>query len=172
MSNKHSATLKSPNREYIRVTMASRLMAGFYDQNKRNLKGSSVIGCGRWKAYGRDSTTAEIQVDQDGARFDGHFICGNVWTCDRCARARVSQSRSWIRAAFIPSLELHQLSAAMMTFTMAHTYHGDWKESIDKLHDAYKLFDKNMSRRRPVKNGIKRLKRWVVNVMSTALTSN
>lgn len=34
----------------------------------------------------------------------------------------------------------------MMTFTMAHTYDGDWKESIDKLHDAYKLFDKNMSR--------------------------
>ena len=146
MSNTKSKALKSPNRGSIRVTMASRLMAGFYDQHTRNLKGSSVIGCGRWKAYGRDSTTAEIQVDQDGARFDGHFICGNVWTCDRCARARVSQSRSWIRAAFIPSLELHQLSAAMMTFTMAHTYDGDWKESIDKLHDAYKLFDKNMSR--------------------------
>ncbi|MDN5502884.1 MAG: hypothetical protein L0H10_03535 [Comamonas sp.] len=35
----------------------------------------------------------------------------------------------------------------MMTFTMAHSYDGNWKESIDLLHAAYKLFDKNMSRR-------------------------
>ena len=35
----------------------------------------------------------------------------------------------------------------MMTFTMAHSYEGDWKVSIDLLHAAYKLFDKNMSRR-------------------------
>ena len=35
----------------------------------------------------------------------------------------------------------------MMTFTMAHSYAGDWKNSISMLHDAYKLFDKNMSRR-------------------------
>ena len=122
MSNKQSAALKSPNRGSIRVTMASRLMAGFYDQHNRNLKGSSVIGCGRWKAYGRDSTTAEIEIDEHGARMDGHFKCGNVWTCDHCARDRVAQARSWIRAALIPALEVHHLSAAMMTFTMAHTY--------------------------------------------------
>ena len=147
MSNKHSATLKSPNRGYIRVTMAARLMAGFYDQHNRNLKGSSVIGCGRWKAYGRDSTTAEIKIDEHGPRMDGHFKCGNVWTCDHCARDRVAQTRSWIRAALIPALEAHHLSAAMMTFTMAHSYDGNWTNSIYRLHDAYKLFDKNMSRR-------------------------
>ena len=37
--------------------------------------------------------------------------------------------------------------AAMMTFTMAHSYDGNWKESIDLLHAAFKVFDKNMSRR-------------------------
>ncbi len=35
----------------------------------------------------------------------------------------------------------------MMTFTMAHSYDGNWKDSIDLLHAAFKLFDKNMSRR-------------------------
>ena len=139
--------LKSaPNRSYIRVSVASRLMAGYYNEHAQNLRGSSVVGCGRWKAYGRDSNTAEIQVDQDGPRFDGHFTCGSVWTCDHCARARVAQTRSWIRAALIPALEAHQLGAAMMTFTMAHSYNGCWKLSIDLLHAAYKLFDKNMAR--------------------------
>ena len=136
----------SPNRSYIRVSVASRLMAGYYNKHGQNLRGSSVVGCGRWKAYGRDSNTAEIQVDQDGPRFDGHFTCGNVWTCDHCARARVAQTRSWIRAALIPALEAHQLGAAMMTFTTAHSYNGCWKLSIDLLHAAYKLFDKNMAR--------------------------
>jgi hypothetical protein len=59
----------------------------------------------------------------------------------------VAQTRSWIRAALIPALEAHNLGAAMMTFTMAHSYDGNWKESIDRLHAAYKLFDKNMARR-------------------------
>lgn len=137
----------SPNRSYIRVSTASRLMAGYFKKNGNNLVGSSVVGCGRWKAYGYDSNTAEIEVGQDGARFHGHFKCGSVWTCDQCARARVSQTRSWIRAALIPALDAHGLGAAMMTFTMAHTYDGAWKESIDLLHAAYKLFDKNMARR-------------------------
>ena len=39
------------------------------------------------------------------------------------------------------------MGAAMMTFTMAHSYDGNWKDSIDLLHAAYKLFDKNMARR-------------------------
>ena len=47
MSNAKLKALKSPNRGSMRVTMASRLMAGFYDQNKRNLKGSSVVGGGK-----------------------------------------------------------------------------------------------------------------------------
>ena len=137
----------SPNRAYIRVSTAARLMGGYFHTHAENLRGSSVVGCGRWKAYGWDSSTAEIQVDQDGAKLYGHFKCGNVWTSDQCARARVSQARSWIRAALIPALEAQSLGAAMMTFTMAHSYNGDWKESIDLLHAAYKLFDKNMSRR-------------------------
>lgn len=106
-----------------------------------------MVGCGRWRAFGFDSTHAEIEVGADGAKLHGHFKCGNVWTCDQCARARVSQARSWIRAALIPALEAHGLGAAMMTFTMAHSYDGNWKDSVDLLHAAFKLFDKNMSRR-------------------------
>ena len=142
-----SLSRKSPNREYIRVSTAARLSIGYYNAHGENLRGSSVAGCGRWKAYGRDSSVAEIIVGKDGPKFDGHFKCGNVWTCDRCARARVSQARSWIRAALIPAFAVNNLGAAMMTFTMAHSYAGCWKESIALLHDAYKLFDKNMSRR-------------------------
>ena len=149
---------KSPNREYIRVSTAARLSVGYYNAHGVNQRGSSVAGCGRWKAYGRDITVAEIVVDQDGPKFDGHFKCGNVWTCDRCARARVSQARSWIRAALIPAFEVNNLGAAMMTFTMAHTYAGCWKQSIALLHEAYKLFDKNMSRRYKLIGSIGKLK--------------
>ncbi len=46
----------------------------------------------------------------------------------------------------------------MMTFTMAHTYEGNWTESINRLHDAYKLFDKNMSRRYKAIGSIGKLK--------------
>src|SRR5690606_36269829 len=137
----------SPNRSYIRVSTASRLMTGYYHLNGKNLRGSSVAGCGRWRAFGFDSTQAEIEVGPDGAKLHGHFRCGNVWTCDQCGHARVSQARSWIRAALIPALEAHGLGAAMMTFTMAHSYDGNWKDSIDLLHAAYKLFDMNMARR-------------------------
>ena len=122
-------------------------MTGYYHLNGKNLRGSSVAGCGRWRAFGFDSTQAEIEVGPDGAKLHGHFRCGNVWTCDQCGHARVSQARSWIRAALIPALEAHGLGAAMMTLTMAHSYDGNWKDSIDLLHAAYKLFDKNMARR-------------------------
>lgn len=149
---------KSPNREYIRVSTAARLSFEYYNAHGVNLRGSSVAGCGRWKAYGRDSSVAEIIVNKDGPKFDGHFKCGNVWTCDRCARARVSQARSWIRAALIPALKVNNLSAAMMTFTMAHSYGGCWKLSIALLHDAYKLLDKNMARHYKLIGSIGKLK--------------
>lgn len=136
----------SPNREYIRVSTASRLMAGYYNEHGTNLAGSSVCGCGRWKAYGRDKNNAEILIDHDGARFDGHFKCGSVWVCARCGNERVSQTRSWIRAALIPAIEKNSLVTSMMTFTMAHTYEDNWSLSVDKLLSAYRQFDKNMNR--------------------------
>lgn len=138
--------LKSPNREYIRVSTASRLMAGYFNEHGENMAGSSVCGCGRWKAYGRDANNAEIIHDHDGARFDGHFKCGSVWVCSRCGNERVSQTRSWIRAALIPAIEKNNMVASMMTFTMAHTYAGDWSLSIDKLLAAYRIFDRQMHR--------------------------
>lgn len=138
---------KSPNREYIRVSTASRIMAGYFNEHGVNLSGSSVCGCGRWKAYGRDTNTAEIIHDQDGARLDGHFKCGCVWVCSRCGNERVSQTRSWLRGGVMPAAEANNLSTCMMTFTMAHTYDGDWSLSLDKLIAAFKIFDKHIHRR-------------------------
>lgn len=137
---------KPRNREYIRVATASKLLAGYFHSNKKNLKGSSVVGCGRWKAYGKNPNVAEIVVDDSGARMHGHFKCGSVWTCDHCARARVAQTRSWIRGALIPAIEDRKLSASMMTFTMAHTYGECWIQFMKNLHRAYQLFDQRMSR--------------------------
>lgn len=136
----------SPNREYIRVSTASRLMAGYFNEHGVNMAGSSVCGCGRWKAYGRDTNAAEIIHDHDGARFDGHFKCGSVWVCSRCGNERVSQTRSWLRAALIPAIDANNMVASMMTFTMAHAYGGDWSLSIDMLLAAYRLFDRQMLR--------------------------
>jgi hypothetical protein len=149
---------KPKNREYIRVAVASKLLAGYFHANGKNLKGSSVVGCGRWKAYGENSNIAEIVVDESGARMHGHFRCGSVWTCDHCARARVAQTRSWIRGALIPAIEGGNMCASMMTFTMAHSYECNWSESIEKLHDAYKLFDKRMGREFKKINAIGKLK--------------
>ncbi len=134
------------NREFIRVSTAARLMASFYKKNDRTLKGSSVIGCGRWKAYGYDSDRAEIEFTDSGPRLHGHFKCNSAWTCAHCAKARVSKTRSWIRAALIPAMEEEGFYGSMITLTAAHTYNGCWSESISKLHDAYKIFDKNMSK--------------------------
>ena len=151
MSNSKSAKpkkakKKSVNREFIRVSTASRLMAGFYKKEGRNLRGSSVIGCGRWKAYGYDGERAEIEISEKGPRLYGHFKCNSAWTCASCAKARVSKTRSWIRAGLIPVMDKMGLCGSMMTLTAAHTYNGCWNESISKLHDAYKIFDKNMSK--------------------------
>lgn len=140
------AKKKSVNREFIRVSTASRLMASFYKKHGRNLKGSSVIGCGRWKAYGYDSERAEIEISEKSPRLYGHFKCNSAWTCASCAKARVSKTRSWIRAGLIPVMDKMGLCGSMMTLTAAHTYSGCWNESIAKLHDAYKIFDKNMSK--------------------------
>lgn len=153
---KHNS--KPRNREYIRVAIASKLLAGYFHANAKNLKGSSVIGCGRWKAYGKNPNLAEIVVNESGSHMHGHFRCGSVWTCDHCARARVAQTRSWIRGALIPAIEVRNLSASMMTFTMAHSYDCDWSESIQKLHEAYKLFDKRMGREFKKINAVGKLK--------------
>jgi len=145
-NTKKTRKSKKLNRNRRRVFAASRLMAGYFKRNGVNMQGSSVCGCGRWKAYGRDTSIAEIIHDHDGARLDGHFKCGSVWVCASCGEERVSQTRSWLRAAVIPAMEVNNLTASMMTFTMAHTYNGDWSLSIDRLLAAYRRFDKQMHR--------------------------
>jgi len=145
LSNNKTKKIIFANREYIRVATASKLCAGYFNEHNKNLRGSSVMGCGRWKAYGYSNNLAEIEIEGDTARMDGHFKCGGVWTCQHCGNARTSQTRSWIRAALIPALEKNNLDAVMLTLTMAHSYDENWNDSISKLHNAFKVFDKNLS---------------------------
>jgi len=145
--NRKKSKRKFVDREFIRVATASKLMAAHFYKTGKNLKGSSVIGCGRWRAKWlvQDKDVAEIHVDEYGARMHGHFKCNSVWTCDHCARIQCAKARSWIRAGLIPSYEKRGYMSSMITLTAAHSYDGDWGLSISRLHDAYKLFDKRLS---------------------------
>ena len=134
------------NREFIRVSVASRLMSSHFNKTGENLKGSSVCGCGRWKQYGADPNLAEILVQDGHARMAGHFQCKAVWSCEHCAKGRVSQTRSWIRAALIPALEAADLSASLLTFTLSHSYSEDWSGVVERLMQAYTLMDRRMSK--------------------------
>lgn len=82
----------------------------------------------------------------NGPRFLGHFACKSVWSCDHCARSRVAQTRSWLRAALMPAMEEQGLNGALLTFTLAHSYQSDWSDVVAKLFDAYTLFDRRMAK--------------------------
>ena len=133
-----------PNREYIRVATASRLMVSHYHETSDNLSGSSVCGCGRWRAYGADPHVAEISVRAGVARMLGHFQCKAVWSCEHCAKGRVAQTRSWIRAALIPALDARDMSASLLTFTLSHKFDDDWGEVVDRLLSAFTLMDRRL----------------------------
>ena len=145
--NRASPPSRPQNREFVRVATASRLMASHWKNTGNNLKGSSVLGCGRWRNYGADPNIAEIEIPADGApRMLGHFACRSAWSCDHCARARVSQTRSWLRGALIPAMDAARLSGALVTFTIAHAYGDNWAEVVERLYKAFSLFDKRMAK--------------------------
>ena len=129
------------------MATASRLMASHWKKTGENLRGSSVLGCGRWRNYGADPNIAEIEIPADGApRMLGHFACRSAWSCDHCARARVSQTRAWLRGALIPAMDKAGLSGALVTFTIAHAYGDDWGDVVDRLYKAFSLFDRRMAK--------------------------
>ena len=145
--NRASPPSTPKNREFVRVAVASKLMAGHWKKTGENLRGSSVLGCGRWRNYGADPNIAEIQIPADGApRMLGHFACRSSWSCDHCARARVSQTRGWLRGALMPALSVAGLSGALVTFTIAHAYGDDWGDVVDRLYKAFSLFDRRMAK--------------------------
>ena len=145
--NRASPPYRPQNREFVRVATASRLMASHWKNTGNNLKGSSVLGCGRWRNYGADPNIAEIEIPHGAApRMLGHFACRSAWSCDHCARARVSQTRSWLRGALIPAMDKAGLSGALLTFTIAHAYGDDWAEVVERLYKAFSLFDKRMAK--------------------------
>jgi hypothetical protein len=133
-------------RKIIRKTMGQRLAAAYYDKHRETLRGSSVIGCGRWLMHGAKSAKARILVEGPSARFDGHFVCGCNWTCEECATATVARNRSWLRAALIPALEARGKTASLMTLTLAHRYGDDWGSVVDGLGAAYTLFGRRVDK--------------------------
>lgn len=146
---KNRDTPPSPRiyRPYIRQATAQRLVSGYWANHGTNLRGSSVAGCGRWKAFGSPAGIAQIEVRQGGqARMTGHFICGCNWTCEMCARATVARNRSWLRGALFPALKEHQKSGSLVTLTLAHAYNSDWSEAVDSLKAAYGLMDKRLQK--------------------------
>ena len=145
--NRASPPSHPQNREFVRVATASRLMASHWKNTGENLKGSSVLGCGRWRNYGADPNIAEIEIPHGAPpRMLGHFACRSAWSCDHCARARVSQTRSWLRGALIPAMDKAGLSGALLTFTIAHAYGDDWAEVVERLYKAFSLFDRRMAK--------------------------
>jgi hypothetical protein len=132
-------------RPYIRQATAQRLVSGYWAKEGENLRGSSVAGCGRWKAYGA-ALVAQVVVESGQARMAGHFICGCNWTCEMCARATVARNRSWLRGSLFPALSEHGKSGSLVTLTLAHSYDVDWAVPVAALKAAYGLFDKRMAK--------------------------
>lgn len=148
----------SPNRTFVRVSTAARLMANYWHQTGKNIKGSSVLGCGRWRAYCADPNHAQIQIDHNGPRFLGHFSCRAVWSCEHCSKARVAQTRSWLRAELIPAVESRGLMGSLITLTLAHSYEEDWQEVVARLFGAYTLMDRRMGKHYPSIGALGKLK--------------
>lgn len=124
------------------------LVSQYFKKNGTNIRGSSVVGCGRWNA-GKDRTSgrAEFEIGgAGGARRVQTFRCGSNWTCEVCARANVARYRSWIRAALIPALETQGKSASLVTLTLSHHYGENWGEVTRRLLAAYGLWDKRMAK--------------------------
>jgi hypothetical protein len=123
-------------------------MSQYFKKNGTNLRGSSVVGCGRWNA-GKDRTSgrAEFEIGgAKGARRIQTFRCGSNWTCEVCARANVARYRSWIRAGLMPALEAAGKSASLVTLTLSHHYGENWGEVTRRLLAAFGLWDKRMAK--------------------------
>lgn len=131
-------------RPHIRQAAAQRLVAGYWSQHEINLRGSSVLGCGRWRVFGEDPHQAQIEVDNDGARLRGHFTCGCNWTCECCAATSVARNRGWLRGALFPALAQHGKSGSLVTLTLSHRYDDDWADVVATLKSAYARMDRRL----------------------------
>jgi hypothetical protein len=141
----------SPVRRYRPVILQGvqqRQISLYFKKNGVNLRGSSVVGCGRWNAgIDRTSGRAEFEIGgAGGARRIQTFRCGSNWTCEVCARANVARYRSWIRAALIPALDTAGKSASLVTLTLSHHYGENWGEVTRRLLAAFGLWDKRMAK--------------------------
>lgn len=124
---------------------AQRLTASYWGEHNENLNGSSVIGCGRWKAYNR-KLVAEIKVEGGRASMEGHFRCGCNWTCDVCARRTVASHRSWLRELLFPALKRIGLTGSLVTLTLSHSYDVPWEVPVASLKKAFGLMDRRLAK--------------------------
>lgn len=131
-------------RSAVQQMTAQRLVASYYGEHEKNLNGSSVIGCGRWKAFGQ-KLAAEIKVDGDQATMEGHFKCGCSWTCQKCASGTVASNREWLEDVLFPGLEAAGLTGSLVTLTLSHS-DDDWEVAVQSLKKAFKLMDRRMAK--------------------------
>lgn len=132
-------------RAELRRIVAQRLVASHWGDKGENLRGSSVVGCGRWKAFGH-KLVAEIKVEGGEASLSGHFLCGCNWTCESCARKTVARNRSWLRGALFPALRENGLTGSLVTLTLSHTYDIPWEVPVASLKKAFGLMDRRMAK--------------------------
>lgn len=132
-------------RASVRQMTGQRLVASFWGEHSENLNGSSVIGCGRWKAFNR-KLVAEIKVEAGRAQMEGHFRCKCSWTCETCARSNVASIRSWLRGALFPALKENGLTGSLVTLTLSHAYDVPWEVPVASLKKAFNLMDRRLAK--------------------------
>lgn len=132
-------------RAAVRQMSAQRLIASYWGEHSENLTGSSVIGCGRWKAFNR-KLVAEIKVEGGRASMEGHFRCGCNWTCEGCARSAVASHRSWLREVLFPALQENELTGSLVTLTLSHAYDVPWEVPVASLKKAFGLMDRRLAK--------------------------
>lgn len=140
-----------PNRSNIRLATAARLSNAYYIEHGKNLRGSSVSGCGRWLAFMSEPGLAAIKRERDDkgrvrSVMDGHFKCKCSWTCEPCGAKQCEHVRSWLIQEMYPALGRAGLTGGLMTLTIAHLYGDDWRTTVEAMRDAYSRFDKNAKR--------------------------
>ncbi len=144
-----SNAIKKINQNNIRMSVMSRLIASAYKSGIA-IKGSSAIGCQRWKKHTSDNQDlAEIAISSKNGSYESHmhdhFVCNNYKFCPHCARRGAAEMREYITDVFVPAVAANGYSLLMLTLTAWHERDCDWKEdNVIPFFKAVTLFSRRM----------------------------
>jgi hypothetical protein len=105
--------------------------------------GYSAIGCGVWAMHGT-GPEAPHNYDKKRAFIGARFKC-NTRHCPTCAASKAADYRGYTKFAALAA-ESQALTADLLTFTLAHTMHGDWRKTVQCLGSAFTHMHKRISR--------------------------